>query len=51
MRSTDRWEGTEAAKMVVAKSVSQRTRHLRDRPAPEVGERGAGIYLPEELIG
>ncbi|KAJ7366463.1 hypothetical protein DFH08DRAFT_167979 [Mycena albidolilacea] len=56
MRGTDRWEGTESAKMVdtvmvVAKSVSQQTRHLRDRPEPEVGERGAGIYLPEELIG
>ncbi|KAJ6605368.1 hypothetical protein DFH09DRAFT_203423 [Mycena vulgaris] len=56
MRSTERWEGTESAKMVdtvmvVAKSVSQQTRHLRDRPEPEAGERGAGIYLPEELIG
>ncbi|KAJ7726568.1 hypothetical protein DFH07DRAFT_1000781 [Mycena maculata] len=56
MRGAERWEGTEAAKMVdtvmvVAKSVSQQTRHLRDRPEPEVGERGAGIYLPEELIG
>ncbi|KAJ7691341.1 hypothetical protein B0H17DRAFT_1169139 [Mycena rosella] len=56
MRGTERWEGTEAAKMVdtimvVAKSVSQQTRHLRDRPEPEAGERGAGIYLPEELIG
>ncbi|KAJ7485394.1 hypothetical protein FB451DRAFT_1431358 [Mycena latifolia] len=53
---TERWEGTEAAKMVdtvmvVAKSVSQQTRHLRDRPEPEAGERGAGIYLPEELLG
>ncbi|KAJ6608860.1 hypothetical protein B0H10DRAFT_2166482 [Mycena sp. CBHHK59/15] len=56
MRNTDRWEGTESAKMVdtvmvVAKSISQQTRHLRDRPEPEVGERGAGIYLPEELLG
>ncbi|KAJ7650236.1 hypothetical protein FB45DRAFT_986384 [Roridomyces roridus] len=56
MRSTDRWEGTESAKMVdsvmvVSKSISQQTRHLRDRPEPEAGERGAGIYLPEELIG
>ncbi|KAJ7073950.1 hypothetical protein C8F01DRAFT_1242237 [Mycena amicta] len=56
MRSTERWEGTEAAKMVdtvmvVAKSISQQTRHLRDRPEPEIGERGAGIYLPEEVIG
>lgn len=37
--------------MVVAKSLSQQTRHLRDRPEPEAGERGAGIYLPEELLG
>ena len=37
--------------MVVSKSVSQQTRHLRDRPEPEPGERGAGIYLPEELLG
>ncbi|KAF7365509.1 E3 ubiquitin-protein ligase [Mycena venus] len=56
MRGTDRWEGTESAKMVdtvmvVSKSISQQSRHLRDRPEPEVGERGAGIYLPEELIG
>ncbi|KAJ7086018.1 hypothetical protein B0H15DRAFT_844990 [Mycena belliarum] len=56
MRSTERWEGTEAAKMVdtvmvVVKSVSQQTRHLRDRPEPDAGERGAGIYLPEELLG
>jgi E3 ubiquitin-protein ligase UBR1 len=46
----------EAAKMldtvmVVSKSFSQQTRHLRDRPEPEVGERGAGLYLPEELLG
>jgi E3 ubiquitin-protein ligase UBR1 len=56
MRNSERWEGTETAKMVdtvmvVAKSISQQTRHLRDRPEPETGERGAGIYLPEELIG
>ena len=56
LRNTDRWEGMEIAKMVdtvmvVSKSVSQQTRHLRDRPEPEAGERGAGIYLPEELIG
>ncbi|KAF4566585.1 hypothetical protein EYR36_012016 [Pleurotus pulmonarius] len=37
--------------MVTAKSISQQTRHLRDRPEPDPGERGAGIYLPEELIG
>ncbi|KAH7884205.1 hypothetical protein F5I97DRAFT_1672195 [Phlebopus sp. FC_14] len=37
--------------MTVTKVVSQQTRHLRERPEPESGERGAGIYLPEELIG
>ncbi|KAF9235714.1 hypothetical protein BU15DRAFT_51032 [Melanogaster broomeanus] len=37
--------------MTVAKNVSQQTRHLRERPEPEPGERGSGIYLPEELIG
>ncbi|KAJ3507306.1 hypothetical protein NMY22_g16971 [Coprinellus aureogranulatus] len=46
----------EAAKMldtvmVVSKSFSQQTRHLRDRPEPEAGDRGAGLYLPEELLG
>ncbi|KAF8879924.1 hypothetical protein BD779DRAFT_1550399 [Infundibulicybe gibba] len=56
MRNTDRWEGMDIAKMVdtimgVSKSLSQQTRHLRDRPEPEAGERGAGIYVPEELVG
>ena len=37
--------------MVVSKTFSQQTRHLRDRPESEPGERGAGIYLPEELLG
>lgn len=36
---------------VVAKSFSQQTRHLRERPEPELNERGAGLYLPEDLIG
>lgn len=49
-------EGMEGAKMldtvmVVSKSFSQQTGHLRDRLEPELGERGAGIYLPEELLG
>lgn len=56
MRSADKNEGVDTVKMVdtimtVSKSISQQTRHLRDRPEPESGERGAGIYLPEELIG
>ena len=36
--------------MIVAKSISQQTRHLGDRMEPEVTER-AGVYLPEELVG
>ena len=56
IRSIDRSEWPDMAKMVetvmiVSKSFSQQTRHLRDRPEPEPGERGAGIYLPEELVG
>lgn len=35
--------------MHTARSVSGQTRHLRDRVEPEVGERGAGMYLPEDL--
>ncbi|TDL22308.1 hypothetical protein BD410DRAFT_256866 [Rickenella mellea] len=37
--------------IVITKSFSQQTRHLRDRPEPEPSERGAGIYLPEDLVG
>ncbi|KAF8880925.1 hypothetical protein CPB84DRAFT_1687402 [Gymnopilus junonius] len=37
--------------MVISKNISQQTRHLRDRMEPELPERGAGIYLPEELVG
>ena len=37
--------------MVISKSISQQTRHLRDRLEPETTERGAGIHLPEELMG
>ncbi|OBZ78672.1 E3 ubiquitin-protein ligase ubr1 [Grifola frondosa] len=56
MRVTDRPDSMEVHKMVdtmmiVVKNISQQTRHLRDRPEPEPGERGAGIYLPEELVG
>ncbi|KAJ4473358.1 hypothetical protein C8J55DRAFT_562876 [Lentinula edodes] len=56
MRNSDKFEGNDGMKMVdtvmvVAKSFSQQTRHLRERHEPEPGERGAGIYLPEELIG
>jgi len=37
--------------MSISKTFSQQTRHLRDRPEPDQGERGAGLYLPEELVG
>ena len=37
--------------MVISKSISQQTKHLRDRLEPETTEKGAGIYLPEELVG
>jgi len=37
--------------MVMSKAISHQTRHLRDRFEPEPGERGAGLYLPEELVG
>lgn len=37
--------------MLASRMVSQQTRHLRERPEPEVGERGAGMYLPEDLVG
>ena len=56
MRSPDRPDATEVHKMVdtvmvVAKTISQQTRHLRDRPEPDMGERGSGLYLPEDLVG
>jgi E3 ubiquitin-protein ligase UBR1 len=37
--------------MVIVKNVSAQTRHLRDRPETNVGEPGAGMYLPEDLVG
>lgn len=51
-----RSESAENCKMLdslmnICKIVSQQTRHLRERPEPDQGERGAGMYLPEELIG
>ncbi|KAF8957057.1 hypothetical protein BDZ97DRAFT_1954955 [Flammula alnicola] len=46
-------DGMDAGKMldtvmVISKSISQQSRHLRDRMEPEPSERGAGIYLPED---
>ncbi|KAL0057172.1 E3 ubiquitin-protein ligase ubr1, partial [Marasmius tenuissimus] len=56
VRSQERIEGGDPMKMVdtvmaVSKSLSQQTRHLWERHEPELGEQGAGIYLPDELIG
>ncbi|KAH7907045.1 hypothetical protein BJ138DRAFT_1015142, partial [Hygrophoropsis aurantiaca] len=51
-----RAEGADVSKMLdtvmnISKVISQQTRHLRERAEPEPGERGVGIYLPEELVG
>ena len=51
-----RGENFETFKMLdsmmnAARVFSQQTRHLREKPEPDPGERGSGIYLPEELIG
>ena len=56
LRINDRPDSTELHKMVdtvmvVAKNISQHSRHLRERGEPEPGERGAGMYLPEDLVG
>lgn len=32
-----------------AQSISSQSGHLRDRPDPPTGERGIGMYLPEDL--
>ncbi|KAJ8593596.1 hypothetical protein M405DRAFT_731193 [Rhizopogon salebrosus TDB-379] len=37
--------------MLASRMFSQQTRHLRERPEPEVGERGARMYLPKNLVG
>lgn len=49
-------ENGEAMRMVdttmnITKVYSSQTRHLRERQEPEPGERGAGLYVPEELLG
>ncbi|KAG6907221.1 hypothetical protein DXG01_009834 [Tephrocybe rancida] len=56
LRNYEHPEGIDVVRMmetvmVISKSFSQQTRHLRDRPEPEQGERGAGLYLPEEVLG
>ncbi|TFK47973.1 hypothetical protein OE88DRAFT_1704965 [Heliocybe sulcata] len=55
-RVYDRWENAELHRMVdtvmvITKTISQQTRHLRERAEPQDGERGAGMYLAEELVG
>ncbi|EPQ61239.1 hypothetical protein GLOTRDRAFT_113648 [Gloeophyllum trabeum ATCC 11539] len=55
-RTHDRWENVELHRMVdtvmvITRTLSQQTRHLRDRLEPQDGERGVGLYLPEELVG
>lgn len=36
--------------MAVTKTISSQSRHLRDRIEQEPGDRGAGMYLPEDLV-
>jgi E3 ubiquitin-protein ligase UBR1 len=55
-RAGDRWPDWVMHKMVdsvmnIARAISQQSRHLRDRPEPDAGDRGAGLYLPEDLVG
>ena len=55
-RTGDRWPDWVMHKMVdsvmnIARAISQQSRHLRDRPEPDAGDRGAGLYLPEDLVG
>ncbi|KAF8653558.1 hypothetical protein AX16_003895 [Volvariella volvacea WC 439] len=56
VKSMPGWEDSELAKMIdtvmaASKTFSMQTRHLRERLEPDLGERGAGMYLPEELVG
>ncbi len=37
--------------VVITKSLSQPTRHPRERLEPEPSDRVAGLYLPEDLVG
>ena len=46
----DDWHKMVDTMMLVTKSLSTQTRHLRERPEPEPTERGAGLYLPEDLV-
>ncbi|VDB86546.1 unnamed protein product [Peniophora sp. CBMAI 1063] len=51
-----RWHQQDMHRMVdsvmgIARSISNQSRHLRARPEPEAGERGAGMYLPEDAVG
>ncbi|KIJ45203.1 hypothetical protein M422DRAFT_30047 [Sphaerobolus stellatus SS14] len=55
-RHQDRIEPGDTHKMVdtlmtAAKLISGQSRHLRDRIEQEPGERGGGMYLPEDLVG
>jgi len=37
--------------MVATRFISSQSRHLRDRIEQEPGDRGVGMYLPEDLVG
>jgi len=50
---SDQSGDAEFIEMVMSRcrSFSKRRRRPLDRPEPDQGERGAGLYLPEELVG
>lgn len=55
-RNSDRVDPTDIHKMVdsvmfATRIISAQSRRLRDRIEQEPGERGVGMYLPEELVG
>lgn len=55
-RHQDRVEPGDTHKMVdtvmnASRLISNQSKHLRDRIEQEPGERGVGMYLPEDLIG
>ncbi|KIY52831.1 hypothetical protein FISHEDRAFT_69638 [Fistulina hepatica ATCC 64428] len=56
MRSVEHWEGMDNAKMVdilvgITRLISMQSRHPRKGPEVEPGERGAGMYIPQDLVG
>ncbi|GJJ13832.1 hypothetical protein Clacol_008089 [Clathrus columnatus] len=54
-RNADRFDPADIHKMldtvmIATRIISSQSRHLRERMEQEPGERGVGMYLPEDLI-